>query len=192
MRATAGADVRMQRIARHGFADRPASSVADAARLTGGLQAQDPQASRLGVRSRAQDLTERRRAARHRGRAVGGAHLAHARDHPSRRGRWPSAASSSTPRIRPAGPSGDARAVGLIRGELTPVDVDGRAGYTLGDVAPGRGVRLLPVFDNYLVGYRERDLLIDAADRPHVYAGGIIRPTVLLDGRVIGTVASRA
>jgi len=67
------------------------------------------------------------------------------------------------------------------------VDVDGRAGYTLGDVAPGRGLRLLPVFDNYLVGYRERDLLIDAADRPHVYAGGIIRPTVLLDGRVIGT-----
>ena len=58
MRATAGADVRMQRIARHGFADRPASSVADAARLIGGLQAQDPQASRLGVRSRAQDLTE--------------------------------------------------------------------------------------------------------------------------------------
>ena len=47
-----------QRIARQGFVDRPASSAADAARLTGGLQAQDPQASRLGVRSRAQDLTE--------------------------------------------------------------------------------------------------------------------------------------
>jgi len=58
MRATAGADMLTQRIARQGFVDRPASSAADAARLTGGLQAQDPQASRLGVRSRAQDLTE--------------------------------------------------------------------------------------------------------------------------------------
>jgi len=82
-------------------------------------------------------------------------------------------------------PSG--RALDLIREELTPLDVGGHAGYTLGERAPQHGLRLLSAFDNYLVGYRERDLIIDAAHRRQVYVGGIIRPAVLLDGRVIGT-----
>ncbi|MDT4979361.1 MAG: hypothetical protein QOG07_1240 [Pseudonocardiales bacterium] len=82
-------------------------------------------------------------------------------------------------------PSG--RAITQIRDELTPVEVNGRAGFALGDVAPQRGLRLLSAYDNYLVGYRDRDLIIDPARRPDVYIGGVIRPTVLLDGRVIGT-----
>ena len=50
----------------------------------------------------------------------------------------------------------------------------------------GRGtVRLLPAFDNYLIGYRDRGF-IDDGRRGEVYVGGIIRPTVLLDGRVVG------
>ena len=48
------------------------------------------------------------------------------------------------------------RAVELIRDELTPVDIDGAPGFRLGEVEPQRGVRLLPAFDNYLVGYRDR------------------------------------
>jgi hypothetical protein len=79
-----------------------------------------------------------------------------------------------------------ARAVELIRDELTPTGVNGRRGYRLGEVAPQRGLRLLPMFDNYLIGYRDRDEFVDRAVRPHVYVGGIIKPAVLLDGRVVG------
>lgn len=78
-----------------------------------------------------------------------------------------------------------ARAVALIRDELTPVDVDGRAGYRLGEVQPATGLGLLPAFDNYLVGYKVRNFIEDGR-RAEVYSGGMIRPTVLLDGRVVG------
>jgi hypothetical protein len=78
------------------------------------------------------------------------------------------------------------RAIALIREELTPVDVDGRPGYRLGEVAPRRGVRLLPAFDNYLLGHRDRGALIGADRVPEVYVGGIIRPTLLVDGGVAG------
>jgi hypothetical protein len=80
-----------------------------------------------------------------------------------------------------------ARAIELIQDELTQVTIDGRSAFSLGAVPPQRGLRLLPAFDNYLVGYRDRDLII-AADRvSRVYIGGMIRPSVLQDGRVIGT-----
>ena len=86
------------------------------------------------------------------------------------------------------------RAIGLIRDELEPVDLDGRAGFRPVDgvaaVAahgPQRAVRLVAGFDNYLVGYRDRSLLIADELRPEVYVGGVIKPTVLVDGRVAGT-----
>lgn len=77
------------------------------------------------------------------------------------------------------------RAIALIRDELSEVDVLGRTGFRLGDVEPDRTVRLLPAFDNYLVGYAQR-AFIDDARRGEVYVGGMIRPTVLRDGRVVG------
>jgi len=79
------------------------------------------------------------------------------------------------------------RAIALIRDELSPVDVGGRPGYRLGETSPQSGLRLLPAFDNYLVGYRDRSSIIDPAVVAQVYVGGIIRPSVLLDGRVVGT-----
>lgn len=82
---------------------------------------------------------------------------------------------------------GAGRAVQLIRDELSEADVDGRPGFRLGDVAPQRGVRLLPAFDNYLVGYRDRGALLAAELRPHVYNGGMIFPTLVIDGRIAGT-----
>ena len=78
------------------------------------------------------------------------------------------------------------RAVSLIRDELEPTDVDGRPGWRLGSVEPARGLRLLPAFDNYLIGYRHRDAILSADLRPRIYAGGLIHPAVLLDGEVIG------
>lgn len=82
---------------------------------------------------------------------------------------------------------GSGRAITLIRDELEPADVDGRPGFRLGEVAPQRAARLLPAFDNYLVGYRDRTALLEPARQPHVFQGGMIRPTVVVDGRVVGT-----
>jgi hypothetical protein len=81
------------------------------------------------------------------------------------------------------------RAVGLIRDELETVDVGGRPGYRPRDGFPtdeGSGcVRLLAGYDNYLVGYRDRSLLLAEEKRPDVYVGGIIKPVVTIDGRVV-------
>jgi hypothetical protein len=309
MRATTAADALGQRIARHGFVDRPASTVAQAARLTTGVQAQDPVAGRLGVRSRAVDLTEAdvfhatdvehsvvrtslMRATIHLVDADDAKWLtaligpAIARKFQKRwreLGLTPELLSAATdvlpgaladgPRTRAevvatlaergvlidttdqapthlllhatalglvcrgpdrgreatfvllddwlcgtqAGPRGDealaelarryfqafspataadfttwsglpsGRAIAQIRDELTSVEVNGRAGFALGEVAPQRGLRLLSGYDNYLVGYRDRELIIAPSRRKDVYIGGVIRPTVLLDGRVIGT-----
>ena len=310
-----------ERIARHGFADRPAASVADAIRLTTAVQSQDPLAGRLGVRSRSATVTDAdvryalatdrsvvkssfMRATIHTvaaedvrwltaltGPAIarsfakrwrdlgltppllartaaaiptiladgpasraeivaglaerrivvdttdppppatpssaGGPPLAstHVMLHATTEGlvcRGPDRGRTATYALidtwlpdAPDGPRGDdalaelarryfaafspatpadfavwsglpsTRAIELIRDELTPVDVDGRAGYRLGEVEPARGLRLISAYDNYLVGYRERTFIADE-NRGKVYIGGVIRPTVLLDGRVVG------
>ena len=54
-----GKRIAQERMARHGFADRPASSVVGAVRMTTALQAQDPGAARLGIRARTREVTER-------------------------------------------------------------------------------------------------------------------------------------
>jgi hypothetical protein len=49
-------------------------------------------------------------------------------------------------------------------------------------------VSLLPAFDEYLLGWRGRDLVLDPAHATTVIpGGGMLRPAVLADGRVIGT-----
>ncbi|HJQ00248.1 MAG TPA: winged helix DNA-binding domain-containing protein [Jatrophihabitans sp.] len=77
-------------------------------------------------------------------------------------------------------------AIKAIRDELTEVEFDSRRGWTLGTVEPVPGLRLLPMFDNYLIGYRDRTAMLDPALHPQVYVGGIIKATVVCDGRVIG------
>jgi hypothetical protein len=48
-------------------------------------------------------------------------------------------------------------------------------------------IRLLPYFDTFLLGHKERDHLVSMEHRPNVYrAQGWIAPVVLVDGRVIG------
>lgn len=299
-----------ERLARHGFADRPCRSVAEAAARTTAVQAQDTYASRLGVRARTTGVTEAdvlravaddrtvvrtwlmrgtihlvdtadlrwlvrlfgpavARKFRSRWRQLGltddvlakttdaiidiladgpltrreirgglaerGIVLdspdpqvySHALVHASCIGlvcRGPDRGRDSTFVLlddwvpeAPAGPSGDdalaeiarryfaayspataadfttwsglpsGRPVELIRDELRPVDVGGRPGFRLGEVAPVRGLRLLPAFDNYLVGYRDRSAIVEPALHARVFQGGLIRPVVLLDGRAIGT-----
>ncbi len=55
--------------------------------------------------------------------------------------------------------------------------------------APASGnLRLLPAFDAFLLGYRNRDLFLPAPHAAEVQAGGgIIHPTVMLDGMIAGT-----
>jgi hypothetical protein len=77
-------------------------------------------------------------------------------------------------------------AIAAIRDELTEVPFDGRRGWTLGHVEPSPGFRLLPMFDNYLLGYRDRTAMLEVAMQRRVYVGGIIKATVVCDGRVIG------
>ena len=79
-----------------------------------------------------------------------------------------------------------AKSVRLIADELSPVQVYGQAGYRLGAAEPARGVRLLPAFDNYLLGYKERSGYVPPERHREVFDGGIIRSVVLADGRVIG------
>lgn len=294
-----------ERIARHGLIDRPASTVANAAALTCAIQAQDPQASRLGMRTRAANLTEDdvlaaiadarsvtrtwlmrgtihlvdtadlrwlvhvigpslirklrtrwkqlgltepvlertsrlmpeilaggprtraeiRTALTERGAAVESPDpnlYSHVLLHASAIGlvcRGPERGRDVTftllddwvpdsapgPRdddalaelarryftaFSPATPADftawsglpSSRAITLIRDELTPVDLDGRAGFRLGEMLPQRGVRLLAAFDNYLLGYRHRDAILTESLRPRVYSGGVIYPAVLVTG----------
>lgn len=49
-------------------------------------------------------------------------------------------------------------------------------------------VRMLPAYDNYLIGYRTRELSVPALHQARVWpGGGLIRPTVIADGLAIAT-----
>jgi hypothetical protein len=82
-------------------------------------------------------------------------------------------------------PSG--AAIAAVRDELTEVEFDGRRGFVHGVVEPRPALRLLPMFDNYVIGYRDRAALLDPARHGEVYVGGMIKATVVDDGRVIGS-----
>jgi len=49
-------------------------------------------------------------------------------------------------------------------------------------------VRLLPAFDTYLMGYESRSHAVDeAGEKVILPGGGILRPTICVDGRFVGT-----
>lgn len=53
-------------------------------------------------------------------------------------------------------------------------------------------VRLLPAFDTYVLGYKKRDLLVPPQHAKRVNAGGgLLNPTLLVNGRVVGTWKSK-
>jgi hypothetical protein len=82
----------------------------------------------------------------------------------------------------------------LVAGELAEVEAAGAPAWTLGGTRaprPGRGgptVRLLGRFDDYLLGWRGRDLVLSPRFARRIHAGGgWIHPAVVVDGRVKGT-----
>jgi hypothetical protein len=82
-----------------------------------------------------------------------------------------------------------------LQAEFAPVDVEGWAAEVfqkdLNELAITKLeqplVRLLPYFDTFLLGHKERDHLVGVQHRPNVYRPqGWIAPVVLVDGRVRG------
>lgn len=87
-------------------------------------------------------------------------------------------------------------ALDSIAAELTEVRVGGEAMAILRGSKRRRPetrmVRLVPGFDNYLLGHRDRAFAVRPEHAKRVSpGGGIIRPTVILDGRVVGTWGTR-
>jgi uncharacterized protein YcaQ len=83
-----------------------------------------------------------------------------------------------------------------IADQLMEVEVSGSPAWMLKTYAawldeppvPSPIVRLLPGFDIYLLGYRNRDLAVPPRFAKRINAGGgILHPTLLVDGRVVGT-----
>jgi hypothetical protein len=73
--------------------------------------------------------------------------------------------------------------------ELQEVEVLGRTAFVPPGLEPAPPhVRLLPMFDSYLLGHRDRSLILDPEhDKAVRPGGGILAATLVVDGRVEGT-----
>lgn len=74
--------------------------------------------------------------------------------------------------------------------EVVPIEAGGVHYWVTGDPPPA-GVTeigyLLPPFDEYLLGYKDRSLVLDATYAKRVNAGGgMPRPTVMANGNILG------
>ena len=83
-------------------------------------------------------------------------------------------------------------ALGLIAAELTELRLGERPAWTLKRRArrtpAGPIVRLLPAFDTYLMGYRDRDFFVAPELWPEIGpGGGVLRATIVRDGVALGT-----
>ena len=85
-----------------------------------------------------------------------------------------------------AGLSAIARELGEMEGGLVDLAKPNRP------AAPKRmPLRLLPTWDAYLLGWKERSFLIADEHHPLVYAGGMIGPAIAVDGLVAGSWKAR-
>lgn len=82
-----------------------------------------------------------------------------------------------------------------IADEMREIAVDGTEMCMLAEDVPAEApaptdpvVRLLPGYDTYLLGYSVANRPVPATSRSQVWPGaGVIRPTVVVDGAVVGT-----
>lgn len=88
----------------------------------------------------------------------------------------------------------DARAaVEMVKAQLAQEELDGQT-YWFSAAAAGKKTAtpaafLLPPFDEYLLGYRDRSAVLDPAHAGKVVPGanGMFKPLIVIDGRVVGT-----
>jgi DNA glycosylase AlkZ-like len=87
--------------------------------------------------------------------------------------------------------AGDAASAITSAAELVAIDADGVRHWAVGGVPSGAlagSGHLLPRFDGYLLGYKQRSLALDPVNARAVNTGGgMPKPTAIVDGRVIGT-----
>jgi hypothetical protein len=85
---------------------------------------------------------------------------------------------------------GDARrGFEQIAGDLDEVTVLGRSAWVPNGMKPARRgtVRLLPAWDNFLLGHRNRALTVRPEhDNEVLPGGGVLRPSLTIDGMVEG------
>jgi hypothetical protein len=86
--------------------------------------------------------------------------------------------------------------LGMISSELLEVDIAGSSAWIprirrawLDEPQTDKVVvRLLPSYDPYLLGFRGRDLTVPKQHAKRIHpGGGVLRPTLLVDGRAAGT-----
>jgi hypothetical protein len=80
----------------------------------------------------------------------------------------------------------------LARPHLVPEVIDEQTYWLLASLPPGaqvsQTVHLLPAFDEYLVGYRDRRAVLNPVYGKQTNAGGgMLSPTILVNGQVTGT-----
>jgi len=78
------------------------------------------------------------------------------------------------------------------KAKLTQDIVDGAEYWLPNDATPAKAqspdVHLLPGFDEYLLGYTDRSLVLQHVHNASViHSNGIFKPTVVVDGHIIGT-----
>jgi len=88
------------------------------------------------------------------------------------------------------------RGLDAASSELVSLDLGGtehwmspETAQILGDVGVAHEVRLLPGFDEFVLGYKDRSAILDGTHSGRIVPGGngVFRPTVLIDGRIAGT-----
>jgi hypothetical protein len=82
------------------------------------------------------------------------------------------------------------RAFDLVASDVVEVDAAGTAMVVLGhtDLSPPTEttVRLVGMWDEYLLSHRSRELILDPAVADRILVGGVIQAAVVVDGRVAG------
>jgi hypothetical protein len=84
---------------------------------------------------------------------------------------------------------------GAIADDLLEVDAAGTSAWIpkhhadwLDVARDDHSLHLLPMYDNLLLGYASRDWIVDKACARRIHpGGGIIHPSIIVDGQVVGT-----
>ena len=82
-------------------------------------------------------------------------------------------------------------AIASVQSRLRQETIDGKVFWLSPDAAfdgtPRKSVHLLPPFDEYLVGYRDRSAAVDPAfNRAVIAINGLVNASIVVDGRIVG------